>query len=216
MSPRPTGPATSGRALLDLPEIDRALCEGTLFWSQARELVRIAVPETEAEWLEWARGRSAREITAQMSIRRKGERPTDPARRRIRNASFRPDGRMNALQWEKWNAARAKLEAELDRPVTDTEMMEQMADLLLSTRADGSVPGRMPVNDAHYTIVTVHDAASHAMAWLGSVFGQRVVPVGVDEFGESGTLRELYGRFGFLPGQIVNAALLALIQNGDI
>jgi len=41
-----------GRALLDLPEIDRALCEGTLFWSQARELVRIAVPETEAEWLE--------------------------------------------------------------------------------------------------------------------------------------------------------------------
>ena len=54
------------------------------------------------------------------------------------------------------------------------------------------------------------------MAWLGSVFGQRVVPVGVDEFGESGTLRELYGRFGFLPGQIVNAALLALIQNDDI
>ena len=149
-----------GRALLDLPEIDRALCEGTLFWSQARELVRIAVPETEAEWLEWARGRSAREITAQMSIRRKGERPTDPARRRIRNASFRPDGRMNALQWEKWNTARAKLEAELDRPVTDTEMMEQMADLLLSTRADGTVPGRMPVNDAHYTVVTVRDAAT--------------------------------------------------------
>ena len=149
-----------GRALLDLPEIDRALCEGTLFWSQVRELVRIAVPETEAQWLEWARGRSAREITAQVSIRRKGERPTDPARRRIRSASFRPDGRMNALQWEKWNTARAKLEAELDRPVTDTEMMERMADLLLSTRADGTVPGRMPVNDSHYTVVTVRDAAT--------------------------------------------------------
>ncbi|TDJ59443.1 MAG: Holliday junction branch migration DNA helicase RuvB [Planctomycetota bacterium] len=149
-----------GRALLELPDIDRALCAGRLFWSQVRELVRIAVPETEAEWLEWALGRSAREITAQVSIRRKGERPTDPARRRIRTASFRPDGRMTALQWEKWNTARAKLEAELDRPVTDTEMMEQMADLLLSTRADGSVPGRMPVNDAHYTVVTVHDAAT--------------------------------------------------------
>ena len=32
-----------------------------------------------------------------------------------RTASFRPDGRMTALQWKKWNTARAKLEAELDR-----------------------------------------------------------------------------------------------------
>lgn len=59
-------------------------------------------------------------------------------------------------------------------------------------------------------IVTVHDAASHSMAWLGSVFGQRVIPVGVDRFGESGTIEELYGVFGLLPGQIVNAALVAL------
>ncbi len=59
-------------------------------------------------------------------------------------------------------------------------------------------------------IVTVHDGASHALAWLGSVYGQRVVPVGVDEFGQSGSLDELYDLFGFLPDQIVNAALVAL------
>ena len=118
-----------GRALRDLPEIHRALGEGRLFWSQVRELVRVAVPETEAEWIEWARNRSAREITAQVRIRRKGERSMDPARRRIHNAWFRPDGRMNALQWAKWNSARAKLEAELGRPVTDTEMFEEMSDL---------------------------------------------------------------------------------------
>jgi pyruvate dehydrogenase E1 component len=58
--------------------------------------------------------------------------------------------------------------------------------------------------------VTVHDAASHHLAWLGSVFGARTVPVGVDEFGQSGTIRELYGRFDLLPDQIVNAALVAL------
>ncbi len=65
---------------------------------------------------------------------------------------------MNPLQWAKWNTARAKLEAELGRPVSDTEMLEEMSDLLLSTRADGTVPGRMPVNDSHYTVVTVRDA----------------------------------------------------------
>ena len=60
-----------------------------------------------------------------------------------------------------------------------------------------------------WPIVTVHDAASHHLAWLGGVFGQRVVPVGVDEFGQSGSIRELYGVFDLLPEQIVNAALLA-------
>ncbi|MGD9703366.1 MAG: 1-deoxy-D-xylulose-5-phosphate synthase N-terminal domain-containing protein [Acidimicrobiia bacterium] len=59
-------------------------------------------------------------------------------------------------------------------------------------------------------IVTVHDAASHSLAWLGSVFGTRVVPVGVDGFGQSGTIAELYDAFDLLPDQLVNAALVAL------
>ena len=42
------------------------------------------------------------------------------------------------------------------------------------------------------------------------MFGTRVVPVGVDEFGQSGSMRELYGVFDLLPEQIVNAALVAL------
>jgi pyruvate dehydrogenase E1 component len=59
-------------------------------------------------------------------------------------------------------------------------------------------------------IVTVHDAASHHLAWLGSVFGAPVVPVGVDEFGQSGSIADLYGVFDLLPDQIVNAALVAV------
>ncbi|MGZ4640441.1 MAG: transketolase-like TK C-terminal-containing protein, partial [Actinomycetes bacterium] len=41
-------------------------------------------------------------------------------------------------------------------------------------------------------VVTVHDAASHAMAWLGSALGVPAVPLGVDAFGQSGTVRDLY------------------------
>lgn len=58
-------------------------------------------------------------------------------------------------------------------------------------------------------IVTVHDAASHALAWVGSVFGQRVLPVGVDEFGQSGSIADLYRHFDLLPEQITSAALVA-------
>ncbi len=61
-------------------------------------------------------------------------------------------------------------------------------------------------------IVTVHDAASHALSWLGSVFGQRVVPVGVDTFGQSGSIAELYEHFHLLPEQIANAALVAIAE----
>jgi pyruvate dehydrogenase E1 component len=59
-------------------------------------------------------------------------------------------------------------------------------------------------------IVTVHDAASHHLAWLGGVFGARVVAVGVDEFGQSGTIPDLYRTFGLASDQIVNAGLVAI------
>lgn len=59
-------------------------------------------------------------------------------------------------------------------------------------------------------IVTVHDASSHAMAWLGSALGVPCVPLGVDEFGQSGSIHELYEQHDLLPGSIVNGALAAL------
>lgn len=59
-------------------------------------------------------------------------------------------------------------------------------------------------------VVTVHDASSHAMAWVGSALGVPAVPLGVDAFGQSGSVRELYELHDLLPGSIVNAALAAL------
>jgi pyruvate dehydrogenase E1 component len=59
-------------------------------------------------------------------------------------------------------------------------------------------------------IVTVHDAATHAMAWMGSALGVPCVPMGVDTFGQSGTVHELYELHDLLPGSVVNAALAAL------
>jgi pyruvate dehydrogenase E1 component len=73
----------------------------------------------------------------------------------------------------------------------------------LRTAFGGVDGGRAP-------IVTVHDAASHAMAWLGSALGVPCVPLGVDQFGQSGSVHELYELHDLLPGSIVNAALAAL------
>jgi pyruvate dehydrogenase E1 component len=68
----------------------------------------------------------------------------------------------------------------------------------------------LPEPERRWPIVTVQDSASHALAWLGSVFGAPVVPVGVDAFGQSGSVEELYRLFDLLPEQIVNAGLVAI------
>ncbi len=71
-------------------------------------------------------------------------------------------------------------------------------------RAFGSAPGdRAP-------LVTVHDAASHTLSWLGSALGVPAVSLGVDSFGQSGAVSDLYRAHDLDPGSIVNAALAAL------
>jgi pyruvate dehydrogenase E1 component len=62
-------------------------------------------------------------------------------------------------------------------------------------------------------LVTVLDGASHALAFLGAVFGQRTVPLGMDRFGQSGARDALYNYAGIDAGHIVNAALIALSKH---
>ncbi len=79
------------------------------------------------------------------------------------------------------------------------------------TATTPSVPGalRAAFGSGRAPVVTVHDASSHAMAWIGSALGVPQVPLGVDEFGQSGTVADLYELHDLLPGSIVNAALAA-------
>lgn len=59
-------------------------------------------------------------------------------------------------------------------------------------------------------VVSVHDAASHTLAWIGAALGMPQVPLGVDRFGESGRIDELRALTATDTGTVVNAALLAL------
>ena len=52
------------------------------------------------------------------------------------------------------------------------------------------------------------------MAWLGSALGMPCVPLGVDGFGQSGSVPDLYRLHDLYPGAIVNAALAALSLAG--
>ncbi|MBM4413301.1 MAG: pyruvate dehydrogenase [Chloroflexi bacterium] len=59
-------------------------------------------------------------------------------------------------------------------------------------------------------IITIHDAATHALAWFGSVYGARVTSLGVDDFGQSGARDDLYRHFGVDAMSIADAAFRAI------
>ena len=53
----------------------------------------------------------------------------------------------------------------------------------------GNLPG-------HCSILTVIDGHPATLSWLGGVGGHRVMPCGVEEFGQTGTIGDLYHQFG--------------------
>ncbi len=65
--------------------------------------------------------------------------------------------------------------------------------------------------EPHEAIVTVHDASSHALAWIGSaVQARKTISLGVDAFGQSGAIADLYRAHLIDAESIVNASLIAI------
>ncbi len=60
-------------------------------------------------------------------------------------------------------------------------------------------------------IVTILDGHPAALTWLGAVRGQRVVPLGVDRFGQSGDIVDLYREYGLDEDAILQACAQALL-----
>ena len=49
---------------------------------------------------------------------------------------------------------------------------------------------------SHCRMVTVIDGHPATLAWLGAVAGHRTIPLGVEHFGQTGTIADLYRHFG--------------------
>ncbi|MBX9462866.1 MAG: transketolase [Aquamicrobium sp.] len=59
---------------------------------------------------------------------------------------------------------------------------------------------------AHCSIVTVIDGHPATLGWLGSVHGHRLRPLGIEHFGQTGSIAELYRHYGIDALGIVAAA----------
>ena len=63
-------------------------------------------------------------------------------------------------------------------------------------------------------LVTIADAAPASLSWLGGVLGQRVAPLGVERFGQTGNLADLYAAYRLDGAAITEAAAEILLQIG--
>jgi pyruvate dehydrogenase E1 component len=59
-------------------------------------------------------------------------------------------------------------------------------------------------------LVTLCDAAPASLSWLGGVIGQRVAPLGVERFGQTGSLPDLYGAYR-LDGSAITEGIAELL-----
>ena len=67
---------------------------------------------------------------------------------------------------------------------------------------------------ANAGLVTLCDAAPASLSWLGGVLGQRVAPLGVDRFGQTGSLADLYAAYRLDGNAITEAIAEVLLRNG--
>lgn len=77
----------------------------------------------------------------------------------------------------------------------------------MATARIPDLPGGLRLFRPGVPVVTVQDASSHQFAWLGSALGVPAASLGVNEFGQSGSVPDLYAAHQLDTGSIINAAL---------
>ncbi|MGE0193494.1 MAG: AAA family ATPase [Planctomycetota bacterium] len=164
-------------ALETLPDIDAALCKGELTWTQVLHLVKVATPTCEAEWPELARTSTYAALRMKAKTTRKGHPPRkDGDQKGLPEIRFPLAVDMDPLTWARWEAARAKLSAEIGAPLDGKGTLAAMIDLVLATDADGTVPGRKRVDGSGF-VVHVHTDAGSGLSVETS---EGLVPLGDD------------------------------------
>ncbi len=122
------------KAIVDLPEIGKAMAQGDLSFSAGRELTRVATPDTEGEWLEAASDKNASDVQEMVSGHKRGEKPTDPVDPALRTRTLRFDAiddETRALLRQ----ARQILERERGERVDDCALLRTFARMVVDGAA---------------------------------------------------------------------------------
>lgn len=85
-----------------------------------------------------------------------------------------------------------------------------------NARAGSHIEALLSPLPGNCSIVTVIDGHPATLAWLGGVAGHRTIPLGVEHFGQTGTIADLYDHFGIDANAIVHAATGLTAGNAEV
>jgi len=127
-------------ALPELPKLTEAIQSGAINMTQARELARVATPETEAKWVEKALDLNVRQVEQAVAGHCKGDLPEDPVDPRLVRKSMylsvRPETELL------FREARKALEAERGEKLDEDAVMEALCRALLRSSSTCGESGR--------------------------------------------------------------------------
>jgi Holliday junction DNA helicase RuvB len=127
----------AGKALVELPEIDRAFADGRLCWSKVRELIRVATPPHEQRWLEMALRLHIDELALEVKLSRKGDPPRDrDDRKGLPEIRLRMNTAMPPHVYAKWEQVQRMIRDESGKALREWEYLEDLFDLKLSKHDD--------------------------------------------------------------------------------
>jgi Domain of unknown function (DUF222)/HNH endonuclease len=112
-------------ALTQLPALGDALAAGELSWSAVREISRVAVGATEAEWIAAATGKTVRQVEEMVSGRKAGDRPGDPADAGATRHVLRLEVSGDAMA--AFRDARRQMELEVGHSLDDDALVRMLA-----------------------------------------------------------------------------------------
>jgi hypothetical protein len=149
-------------ALPALPKLTEAIQAGELNMSQARELVRVATPETEEKWIAKALDLNVRQVEQAVTGHSKGDLPEDPVDprlvRKTMYLSVRPETEIL------FREARKALEAQRGEKLDDDAVIEALCLAVLrrrdSSRGGGRDEAGRPMHRAHGTHVGAESTTS--------------------------------------------------------
>lgn len=147
----------AGLRLRELPVLDGAFAESRLCWSKVRKLCRVVTPETEAAWLQKSLFMPQDELERLLRRYRPGDAPPDGTG--MPQARFALHFDLDAMEFQMWENARAKLRAECGEAVelTDADVLRELLRLMLASDSDGSVPGRKAVDGGPFRVIVRDD-----------------------------------------------------------
>ena len=162
-----------GTKLEDLPLLDQAFLDGVLNWSKVREIVRVAIPGTEHEWIEYGRKHNAREVQAAVRGLPEGGLPPKDGTGELGTPRtiFRILLDVSVGSKNCWETLLDWIHAEHPELGTADEIVRYIAETLILLEREGSVPGKRRRKDPPYAIN--YHVEEGGKSWLELKNGRR-------------------------------------------